>query len=163
MKTIPTLLALFAFVAAAVAQDDGAKLKLAHEVVVVMRADKMFDAVAAQMKQSVAQAANKPGVTPEERGKVEALQGKVVDLTMEYCKGLTAKMDGIFADVYSGEELTAMKAFYSSPEGQSILTKQAKAMEGVIPLIQQMQRELGPKIQELLNEATAAGQGKPID
>lgn len=163
MKTITTFFALFALVAGALAQEDPAKLQLAKEVVALMQADKMFDGVAAQMKQVATQAASNPGAGPEERARLEALQGKIMEVTKEYFKGLVAKMDGIYADVYSVEELKAMKAFYGSPEGQSMLTKQPKVMQAMMPFMQEMQRDLGPKIQDLVNEAKASGKSKVID
>jgi hypothetical protein len=91
--------------------------------------------------------------TPEERQKAEALQGKIIELSMESAKGMIAKMDHIYADVYSEAELIAMKTFFTSAEGKSMLAKQPQVMAKLMPLMQEMQRELMPKMQKLMEEA----------
>jgi hypothetical protein len=71
---------------------------------------------------------------------------------METAKGMITNMDQIYADVYSEQELQAMKP--SSPRRrQSMLAKQPKVMEHIMPLVQEMQRDLAPKIQGLLEES----------
>jgi hypothetical protein len=136
---------------------DPAKLALAREVIAIMKADRMFDAMAAQMKQSATQiTALPPDATPAQREKATALQGKIVDLSMTAAKGMIAKMDQIYADVYTEAELNGMKAFFSSPEGQSMLAKQPQIMQHVMPLVQEMQRTLIPQVQKLVEDAKAA-------
>ena len=133
---------------------DPAKLALAREVIAVMKADRMFDSMAMQMKQGAAQiAAVPPDATPEQRQKATELQDKIVELSMAAAKEMIAKMDQIYADVYSEAELTAMKGFFSSPEGQSMLAKQPQIMAHVMPLVQEMQRTLIPKVQKLVEDA----------
>ncbi len=158
MKTTKLLLALLALTTSLLAQDNNAaKLALAREVITAMKADQMFDGMAAQMKQMAGQMATPPpGATPEQIKKNEALQGKIMDLSMNEAKGMIAKMDRIYADVYSEAELKAMKVFFTSPEGQSMLAKQPKIMASLMPLIQEMQQGLMPKIKQAVDEAKAA-------
>lgn len=133
---------------------DPARLALAHEAIAAMHADKMFDNMAVQMKQMAAQLTPMPAnATPEDRKKAEDLQGKIMDLSMAEAKGLIAKMDGIYAEVYTGAELKAMVAFFTSPEGQSMLAKQPQVMTHLMPMIQEMQRNMMPKVQKLVEEA----------
>ncbi len=125
MKFTRLLPVLRALATGAVAQENPAKLALAREVITAMKADKMFDAMTAQMKQmATSSMAMPPSATPEQKQKFEEFRGKVMDLSMESAKGLIAQMDHIYADVYSEAELQAMKNFFSSPEGQSMLAKQ---------------------------------------
>jgi hypothetical protein len=139
------------------AAPDPAKLALAREVIAVMKADKMFDGMAAQMKQSAAQiTAVAPDAPAEQRQRAEALQAKIVDLSMAAAKGMVSKMDQVYADVYTMGELTAMKTFFSSPEGQSMLSKQPQIMAHVMPMVQEMQRTLIPQVQKLVEDAKAA-------
>ena len=70
-------------------------------------------------------------------------------------KGIISQMDHIYADVYSEAELRAMKNFFSSPEGQSMLAKQPQAMAHVMPLVQQMQRDLMPKLKQMTEQFEA--------
>ena len=163
MKKI-LLLALLALTTGLFAQDKNAaapantaKQALAREVIAAMHADKMFDGMAAQMKQMATQMAALPAeATPEQRQKFEEFQGKIMDLSMASAKDLLLMMDVIYADVYSEEELLAMKSFFASPEGQSMLTKQPQIMAKIMPLVQEMQRDLLPKIKQLVEETKAA-------
>lgn len=157
MKSPRFLLALLALAPAALAQADAAKLALARDTIAAMQVDKMFDGMAVQMKQMAAQMAQVPTeATAEQRATAEALQGKIMDLVMASTKGTIAKMDQIYADVYSEAELKAMKTFFTSPEGRSMQAKQPQIMAKSMPLVQEMQRELMPKMQQLIAEAKAA-------
>jgi hypothetical protein len=62
-------------------------------------------------------------------------------------------MDGVYADVYTEAELRAMKTFFLSPEGQSMLAKQPQIMAHIMPLVQEMQRNLFPKVQQMVDDA----------
>lgn len=159
MKTTRSLLVLLVLTIGAHAQDNNAaKLALAREAIAAMHADKMFDGMAAQMKQMATQMAGNalpPQATPEQRKKFEDFQSRSMDLSMESAKGLIAQMDHIYADVYSEAELRAMKNFFASPEGQSMLAKQPQVMAHIMPRVQQMQRDLMPKIKALAEEMKA--------
>jgi hypothetical protein len=157
MKKIPFLLALLALALGARADDNAARLALAREAISAMKADKMFDGMAAQMKQMASHYAQMaPDATPEARQKAEELQNKIMDLSMSEAKALISKMDAIYASVYSEAELKAMVAFFKSSEGQSMMAKQPQIMAQMMPLITQMQQGLMPKIQKLVEEAKAA-------
>lgn len=156
MKKI-LLLAVLAFSPAAFAQDNAAKLALAREAIAAMQADKMFDGMAVQMKQMAAQFSALPAdATPEQRQKAEELQGKIMDLAMNEAKVMIGKMDAIYANVYSEAELRAMLTFFKSPEGQSMMAKQPQVMAQIMPLVQEMQQSLMPKMQAIIEEAKAA-------
>lgn len=161
MKITRLLLVLAAFATGAFASEspapaDPAKVALAREVIAVMKADKMFDAMAAQMKQMANSMTTPPAnATPEQLKKSAALQDKIMDLSMTAAKGMITKMDQVYAEVYTEDELRAMKTFFSSPEGQSMLAKQPQIMAHVMPLVQDMQRTLIPKIQQLVEESKA--------
>ena len=154
MKFLRLIPALLALTTGAFAQDNNsARLALAHEAIAAMHADKMFDSLAPQMKQMATQMAPLPAnLSPEQHQLVEAMQGKIMDMSMEAAKGMVAQMDQVYADVYSEAELKAMVAFFHSPEGQSMLAKQPQVMQHVMPLVQSMQRDLMPKIQQLAVE-----------
>lgn len=156
MKKI-LLLAVLALSPAAFAQDNPAKLALAREAIAAMQADKMFDGMAAQMKQMATQFSPLPAdATQEQRQKAEELQGKIMDLSMNEAKIMIGKMDAIYAIVYSEAELRAMVTFFKSSEGQSMMAKQPQVMAQIMPLMQEMQQNLMPKMQKLIQEAKAA-------
>ena len=116
----------------------------------------MFDSMATQLKQSADQMTTPPpGATPEQIKLAEALPAKILDLTMTAARGMIAKLDHLYAEIYSETELKAMKTFFSSPTGQSMLAKQPQLVARVMPMTQQMQRDLMPKIKQLIDETRA--------
>lgn len=157
MKLLRYLAVLAAFATGAFAQDNNtAKLALAREAIAAMQADKLFDNMMAQMKQMVIQMSARntpPDTTPEQRKILEDFQNKAMDLSLGAAKGMIGQMDQLYADVYSEAELKAMIAFFKSPEGQSMLAKQPQVMQRVMPLVQSMQRDLMPKLQQLAEQS----------
>lgn len=136
---------------------DAAKLALAREVITAMQADKMFDGMAVQMQRMASQMMPLPADMPaEKRARIDAFQGKVMTLAMDAAKSMVAQMDVIYAELYSEAELQAMKTFFTSAEGRSMLAKQPAAMQRMMPLIQKMQQDLMPKMQQLIEEEKAA-------
>jgi len=154
MKKTALLLALLALSLGARATGQRREAGLARETISAMQADKMFNNMSAQMKQMSARMIQlPPDATPEARQKAEELQGKIMDLTMVEAKALIEKLDGIYASVYTEGELKTMLSFFKSAEGQSMLAKQPQVMAQLMPLVQQMQQSLMPKIQKLIEEA----------
>jgi hypothetical protein len=139
---------------------DAKKVALAHETIAAMQADKAFDSMGAQMKQMALQmlGLSLANATPEQKAQAEKVQNRILDLSLETAKGLLGKMDALYADVYSEVELQAMKTFFSSPEGKSMLSKQPELMKRFGPYVQQMQREIIPKIQAIVAEEKAAAE-----
>jgi len=162
MKKSLLLLALLVLPMGALAQENAAapanaaKLALAREVITASQTDKMFDSMTGQMKQMFSQMAQLPAnATPEQREAFTTFQGKVMDLSMGMAKDLIANADLIYAEVYSEAELNAMKAFFLSPEGQSMIAKQPKIMALLLPIMQDMQRMLMPRLKALSDEFKA--------
>lgn len=155
MKPTKVLLTLLALSSSSFAQDTSPKLRIAREVISAMQSDKMFEGVAAQMKQMAIVAKSPAADTPEQRKKDEVLQGKIMDLSLNFAKEMMSKMDQIYADVYTEAELNAMKAFFTSPEGRAMSAKQPAVMAQMMPLVQEMQRELAPKITALIKDSEA--------
>jgi hypothetical protein len=101
---------------------------------------------------------NSANMTPEQRAIATKMSSQIMALSMETAKGLLGKMDVIYAEVYSEAELKAMKAFFESPEGISMLAKQPQIMQKFMPFVQVMQKEISPKIQKITEEARAQEQ-----
>jgi hypothetical protein len=150
MKKTSLFLALLALATSALAEDANSKLTLAREVIAALQADKMIEGMLAQLKQIAGQTAAIPAdATPEQRAKAEKLQSEVLELSMAAAKKMIGQMDELYAEVYSEAELRAMKAFFSSDEGRSMLAKQPQVMKRMMPMMQQMQQELMPQVQAL--------------
>jgi hypothetical protein len=130
------------------------RLALARDVISLSQADRMINNIVPQVQQMTTQMAAPmlDKLTPEQRAKVEAGQKKVIELSMDAARQMIAKMDSVYADVYSADELKAIKAFYSTVEGKSMIEKMPQVMQKMMPLMQQMQAELMPKIQGAMAE-----------
>jgi uncharacterized protein len=157
MKKIALILSLVAFASGAFAEESPAKLALAREVIAALQADKMIDGMMTQMKQMAMQSTTvPPDATPEQKAKAEKLQNDVMKLTMDAAKKMISQMDQAYAEVYSEADLKAMKTFFTSPEGQSMIAKQPQLMQKMMPMMQKMQQELMPQIQALTQAAKAS-------
>jgi hypothetical protein len=166
MKRIPILVLCVALIPLLKAADpapapDDSKLELAREVIKSMHADRMFDQMSGQMQRMAAQAMNASGadMTPQQKAAAEKVSSQVMALSMDSAKSLLANMDVIYAQVYSTAELRAMKAFFESPEGMSMLEKQPVIVQKLTPYVLEMQRDLMPKIRKITEDARAEEQG----
>lgn len=135
-----------------------AQLDLARQVIKASKFDKVFDQMGAQMQQMAAQSMNlsSPDMTPAKKDAAMKVLGEVMKLATESTKSMLEKVDVIYAEVYSEAELKAMLTFFDSTEGQSMLNKQPQIMQRMMPFVQGMQRELMPKIQQIVEKAKAA-------
>ncbi len=166
MKRIPSLVLCLALIPCLAAAEpapalDPAQIELARQVIKSMHADRMFDQMSAQMQKMAAQALNlnTANLTAEQKAAEAKVSSQVMDLSMDAAKGLLDKMDVIYAEVYSPAELSAMKAFFESPEGASMLQKQPQIMQKLMPYITSMQKDLMPKIQKIAEAARVEAQG----
>ena len=108
------------------------QLALAGEVVHALQADKSIDAMTAQMRAMALQGRMvPPDATPEQKERFAKLQERTQQLTTETNQALKARLDQVFAEVYTEAELKGIKAFYDSPEGQAMRTKQPQVMKCV--------------------------------
>jgi hypothetical protein len=162
MKRIPLLALCLTLVPLLRSQDtatvpDPASVDLAHQVIKAMHADKMFDQMSMQIQQMAAQSINmnSTNMTPQQKEVAAKMSSQIMALSMDSAKGLMGKMDVIYAEVYSKAELEAMKSFFESPEGASMIQKQPQVMQKLMPFVQDMQRDLGPKIQKITEDAKA--------
>jgi len=137
---------------------DARKLALAHDTIRAMQAEKGIEAMGTRIKQMALQMSGlaPAAATPEQKAQAERIQSRITDLSTEALNGLLGKMDELYAEGYSEAELQATKTFFSSPEGKALLSKQPQLMQRFGPLVQQMQREIMPKIQAIVAEEKAA-------
>ena len=135
-----------------------AQIELARQVIKASQFDRVFDQMGAQMQQMAAQSMNltSPDMSPAKKEAAMKTLDEVMKLSVESTKALLQKVDVIYAEVYSEAELKAMLGFFESAEGKSMLQKQPQVMQRMMPLVQGMQRELMPKIQQIVEKAKAA-------
>lgn len=156
------LLLCLALIPCARAQDaapapDPAQLDLARQVIKSMHADRMFDQMSVQMQKMAAQSLNlnTANLTADQKAVAAKVSSQIMALSMDAAKGMLDKLDVIYAEVYSTAELKAMKAFFESPEGVSMLEKQPQIMQKLMPSVTSMQKDLMPKIQKIIEDSRA--------
>jgi hypothetical protein len=172
MKKILFLLSLCALAPGAFAEENAAKQALAREAIAAMQVDKMLDNMAGQIRQMAMQRAQlPPTATPEQRARFDAFMGRVTDLAMTEVKSMVTRLDVIYAEVYTEGELKAIVTFFNTAEGKSMLAKQPQVMTRLMPLMQEMQAAMLPKLQKLAQDfeaenraaAAAAAPATPAD
>jgi len=157
MKKILFLVSLLALGTGAFAEEaNAAKLALAREAIAAMQVDKMLDGMAGQIKKMAMQRAQLPATaTPAQRERFDVFMGRVTELAMVEVKTMVSKLDSIYAEVYSEAELKAITSFFTTTEGKSMLAKQPQVMTRLMPLMQELQAGMMPKLQKLAQELEA--------
>jgi len=152
----------------AIPKTDAEKLAVASDIATLMSdpkmVDQMFDGMGASamaaMPQMCAQEAAEHVASCQARmASAEPIIKQVMGETMDEAKtlmpGLMQQFGAIMARAYTGEELAAMKDFYGSPEGKSIVQKQpavmAEYMGQVMETMQPLQMSVMQKMMERLN------------
>ncbi len=133
---------------------DPVRLKLAREVIEATQVSKMLDGISTQMQQILAQQleSNTKDLPEEKRANLENAQKEIVELFMEQTKWMFNKMDTIYAEVFTEKELLAIKNFYESAEGRSMIEKQPQLMQHMMPLAMEMQQNLAPKMEAIMEK-----------
>lgn len=91
---------------------------------------------------------------------IQSVQTEMMDKAKAMQPQLMQDMGAIMARTYTGEELAAMHAFYSSPEGKAILQKQPQVMAEFMPAVmarmQPLQLEMVQTLSQRMTAAAAA-------
>lgn len=87
---------------------------------------------------------------------VQSVQTEMMDKAKAMTPQLMADMGAIMARVYTGEELVAMRDFYASPEGKSILQKQPQVMAEFMPVVMQRMQPLQLEMVQKLSQRMSA-------
>jgi hypothetical protein len=151
----PSLIVLCLALVSSLGAAEPSQLELASKVIKATQFDRIFDQMGNQMQQMAAQSMNlsSPNLTPAQKEAATKTMGEVMKLSTDAAKNMLEKVDVIYAEVYSEAELKAMLAFFESPEGKSMMQKQPQIIQRMTPLIQGMQKELLPKIQQIAQKA----------
>jgi hypothetical protein len=131
---------------------DPAKLALAREVIKAMQADRQMETTFNHIKKMVTNDPSmlaSPSVTAEQKAEIAKLQAQTLDMVNESYKEIATKMEVAYAEVFSTEEMEAIKAFYASPVGAAMVAKQPQLMQRLMPIMQHTQGELMQKIRAM--------------
>ena len=132
------LIALIALAGSAFAQDDMEARRKAAEAYVnspaqqeVMKGVASPDVLAAQMR------ATAPGMSDEEVARASAIAAEELTPMLEEMRSATIEA---VAETFTLQEIEAITAFYSTPEGMALATKTG-------PLMQSVFQRVGPQMQ----------------
>lgn len=96
-------------------------------------------------------------VSDEQRARMQAVLEKTNGIVQQELSwaALEPVIRKVYAEVFSKDEVTAMTAFYSSPEGASILKKSPRAMALTMQEMQPLMMTTMEKVKAAINEKAA--------
>lgn len=117
--------------------DREARMALAERAFQAMQADQMADQMTALM-QGLPQP-ELQGMSGTERLAFDEVMAEVMQTTMAR---MVDGMTGVYADIYTHEELAALVEFYESPVGRSIMEKAPQATPHIIELMNEIMPDM---------------------
>jgi len=119
--------------------------------------DGMLKQMSASQQAMVVDAFGKD-LSDAERARMQDLLEKTNALTLRHLswEALEPVIRKVYAQVFSKQEVDAMIAFYSSPEGASILKKAPQAMALSMQEMQPLVRDTMAEVKAMVDEETAA-------
>lgn len=136
-----------------------AQLALARDAVKAMGADRQIEGMNNQLKQMATAQSSMlapTGATEEQKAAAAKVQSSIQNLAAEATTNMTNTLDTAFAEVFTAAELAAIKAFFTSPEGQAFKAKQQQLSMRLSPKMQQLNEELRQKIGAIMQQAQPA-------
>lgn len=135
------------------AQSDYAeRLAVAKEYVEISLEDMDLKKIVQQMWLPIAQQVEADRGSPLNSLKLEKLDTLYQDTFYDKMYDLLSQQDKIAADIFSLEELTALRDFYLTSEGRSVMRKMPDLIAAQQPLIMEMVQTTIPKIMPLIVE-----------
>ena len=141
-----------------------AQIALAQEAIKAMGADRQIEAMAGQLKQMAAAQGGTlapANATAEQKAAVATMQASIQELATDSTKRMLTALATGFAEVFTEAELTAIKGFFNSPEGQGFKAKQPQLSMKIGPQMQQLNDELRQKVGAIMQKAQQAAAPAP--
>jgi uncharacterized protein len=131
----------------------------------VMDMQSMMDGMLKQMtdaQQAMVEEAVGKDLSDADRARMHELMQKTEAITLRHMSwsALEPVMRKVYAEVFSKREVDAMTAFYSTPEGTSILKKLPQAMTLSMQEIQPIVRDTMTEVKAMIDEEVAAPKSK---
>lgn len=145
--------------------DENSHRQVANEMLSVLEADKMLDAMYKQLDQffvtmsreitaKLDVPAEKQPMLKEQLSKYMAKSSALIQEELTWEK-LKPQMIDLYVKVYTESELKELIVFYKSPIGQKLLAKMPQIMQESMKISQSQMASLLPKIQALSKEMVA--------
>ena len=159
-RVLTTIVLLFSLTTMARADEASRRVKVA-QLIEVMHLSAMTDQMMALMKAQVSDMRkmfpSDETMTPEQEKLVQEFSEKSMDLAIKTMgwKALEPDIIDIYAKNFSDDEVDAMLKFYSSPVGQSVLSKMPQMTTAMMTVVQQKMVTLQPQVKALTEEYKA--------
>jgi hypothetical protein len=156
MRYFLIILALAALPFAAVADEREERVTVAKDYVDMALADFDMDGLVATMWASVVAQVEASGVavTEDQRQAIDTLYK---DTFVAPMTALMQEQAGLMADMMTLEEITALRDFYATPEGRSVMAKLPQLTQAQQPALMKLINEkmpaLMPQVLEIVNAA----------
>ncbi|HEX4181240.1 MAG TPA: DUF2059 domain-containing protein [Caulobacteraceae bacterium] len=128
-------LAAFALASSAQAQNQPtpspAKLAAARHLLAVMHTERVLDQTTAAVLSTIDES-----LPADQREAMREIRQSVIDAMHDFQPRLIEASAVIYANGFTDEEIAAMDRFYSSPIGQSVLTKLPAVNRQILPFVQ---------------------------
>jgi uncharacterized protein len=131
-----------------------------------MKFEEMMERAMQGQKKMMASQFQRMGAQMAERGadasEVAAFQKKITDEVFSVLDAKTLKNDvsKIYSEVFTKEELDQISAFYSTPVGEMLNTKQPDVQEKLSTIIQGRMMEVMPRVQQMGRDFAAQQKAK---
>jgi hypothetical protein len=126
----------------------------------VVDAQSMMEGIMKQMfasQQAMMQDAFGKDLSDADRVRMQDLSTKINAITMKHMSwtALEPVMRKVYSQVFDKQEVDAMIAFYSTPEGASILKKSPQVLAATMHEIQPLAREAMTEVKAMIDEEAA--------
>ncbi len=129
-----TLAAFSAHAQTTASAPSAASLEQARHLIKTMHAEQMIDQIMTAMEKPMIESIAK-GAPPEQQQKIQALEDSIWGEFKTFMPRMIDQMAVIYATDFTEQELTEMDQFYSSPTGQSVLSKIPRMSQQMVPVM----------------------------
>lgn len=148
-KLLGLIGASFLFATSTFADDYADRLAVANDYAAAAAADVEMDALIDQMWSPMVQQFEASGQTVTEE-QIARLRAVYRDNLAEPMMELMKAQGPILADIYTLDELRALRDFYQTPEGREVIRKMPQIMEKQQPMIMSLvMNNMGPIMQAM--------------
>lgn len=151
MRLALTALTALTLAAPATAETRNERLAAARDYVVRAVADMDLDEIVRSMWRPAVDSIEAAGqtVTPSQRDRIADLYSEVYT---ERLRRLMLNQDQLMADLMTLDEIEALRDFYATPEGRSVMQKLPKVLNAQQPEIIALVKSTMPEIMERMQE-----------
>jgi uncharacterized protein len=134
--------------------DQTSHRKAVEELFVLTGTPKMMDSVKGQTKRIMLQQLNQQNIPEAKKPVFNKYMSKIVDLITETLswRQIKSKMEDLYVNNFTENEINDMLAFYRSPTGQKFVEKMPVIMTSAMEIGQKQSQIMMPKLNTLIQQ-----------